>query len=83
MKINKEIEQAKKLLKNNGYYVENLWHINDVKDSPFSNEKYFNCSDDKAYNILNDAIEQDGIYESINDSIRLIVQWEKNNHYNN
>ena len=37
-----EIENAKLLLKNNGYYVDNLWHINDVKDSPFSNEKYFN-----------------------------------------
>ena len=71
-----EIEQAKQVLKNNGYYIENLWHINDVKDSPNSNEDYFNCSDEKAYNILGDAIEQEGIYESINNSIRLIVNWE-------
>jgi len=75
----REIKNAKLLLKSKGYYVDHLWHINDVKDSPYSNEKYFNCSDDKAYNILNDALEQEGIYESINDSIRLIVQWEKNN----
>ena len=76
MKTNKEVEQAKQVLKNNGYYIENLWHINVVKDSPNSNEDYFNCSDEKAYNILGDAIEQDGIYESINNSIRLIVNWE-------
>jgi hypothetical protein len=76
MKTNKEVEQAKQVLKNNGYYIENLWHINEVKDSPNSNEDYFNCSDEKAYNILGDAIEQDGIYESINNSIRLIVNWE-------
>ena len=76
MKVNKEVEQAKQILKNNGYYIENLWHINNVKDNPNSNEDYFNCSDKKAYSILCDAIEQDGIYESINDSIRLLVRWE-------
>jgi hypothetical protein len=74
---NKEIDQAKQTLKNNGFYIDNLWHINDVKNSPYSDESYFDCSDDEAYNILSDAIEQDGIYENINDSIRLIVQWEK------
>ena len=73
----KEIEQAKQILKKNGYYVDNLWQINDVKDSPYSNEEYFDCSDSTAYNILRDAIEQDEIYESINNSIRLIVEWEK------
>ena len=73
----KEVVQAKQTLKNNGFYIDNLWHINDVKNSPYSNESYFDCSDDIAYNILSDAIEQDGIYENINDSIRLIVQWEK------
>ena len=70
------VEQAKQVLKNNGYYIGNLWHINDVKDSPNSNENYFNCSDEMAYKILTDAIEQEGIYQSINDSIRLIVSWE-------
>ena len=76
MEANKEVEKAKQVLKNNVNYIENLWHINDVKDSPNSNEDYFNCSDEKAYSILGDAIEQDGIYESINNSIRLVVSWE-------
>tara|TARA_R100000951_G_scaffold74770_1_gene63031 strand:- start:545 stop:793 length:249 start_codon:yes stop_codon:yes gene_type:complete len=80
MKVNNEIEQAKQVLKNNGYYIDNLWHINDVKDNPNSNEDYFICSDKKAYNILRDAIEQDGIYESINNSITLIVNWETKQH---
>lgn len=77
MKVNKEIEQAKQVLKNNGYYIDNLWHINDVKDNPNSNVI---CSDKKAYNILRDAIEQDGIYESINNSITLILNWETKQH---
>ena len=27
------IEQAKEVLKENGYYVDNLWHIDDVKNT--------------------------------------------------
>tara|TARA_R110000796_G_C14394194_1_gene416785 strand:- start:57 stop:284 length:228 start_codon:yes stop_codon:yes gene_type:complete len=68
-----EIQAAKKLLKNNGYYIDNLWHILDVKNNSFE------CSNDLAYQILSDAIEQDGIYESINYSINLMVNWEKKN----
>jgi len=68
-----EIEAAKRLLKNNGYYIDNLWHILDVKNESFQ------CSNSLAYEILTDAIEQDGIYESINESINLIVNWEKKN----
>ena len=66
-----EIQKAKQLLKNNGFYVNNLWHILDVQNDTFK------CSDDLAYKILTDAIEQDGIFESIEDSIKLLVNWEK------
>jgi len=69
MSDKKEVQLAKEVLKNNGYYVENLWCIQDVQNQHI-------CSDKKAYQILEDAIEQDDIYERINDSINLIVEWE-------
>jgi len=69
MKDTKEVQLAKEVLKNNGYYVENLWCIQDVQNQHI-------CSDERAYEILSDAIEQDGIYEAIHDSINLILQWE-------
>ena len=76
MNINKEIEQAKQLLKNNGFYVENLWHIDDVKYGANSEEKYFECTNNKAYNILNEAIEQDYIHNNINENIEMIIHRE-------
>tara|TARA_B110000285_G_scaffold192834_1_gene221466 strand:- start:539 stop:802 length:264 start_codon:yes stop_codon:yes gene_type:complete len=77
MNINKEIEQAKQLLKNNGFYVENLWHIDDVKYGANSEEKYFECTNNKAYNILNEAIEQDYIHNNINENIEMIIYRER------
>jgi len=68
MKDTKEVQLAKEVLKNNGYYVENLWSIQDIQNQHI-------CSDEIAYEILGDAIEQDGIYEAIHDSINLILEW--------
>ena len=75
--MNKEIQQAKQSLKNNGYFIDNLWHIDDVKDGANSEEEYFDCSDNLAYQILSDAIEQDYINESIFFKIRSIISIEK------
>lgn len=44
-----QIEQAKQILKNEGYFIENLWHINDVKIN-------HNVTDEQAYKILNKAL---------------------------
>tara|TARA_R110000796_G_C14328969_1_gene408875 strand:+ start:320 stop:553 length:234 start_codon:yes stop_codon:yes gene_type:complete len=77
MNSSKEIEQAKQLLKNNGFYIENLWHIEDVKHGANSEDKYIECSDKLAYKILSDAIEQDYINESIFFKIRSIIAIEK------
>ena len=72
MNSSKEIEQAKQLLKDNGFYIENLWHVDDVKYGANSEDKYIECSDKLAYKILSDAIEQESINESIFDNIRAI-----------
>ena len=77
MNTNEEIKQAKQLLKNNGFYIENLWHIDDVKYGANSEEKYFECQENLAYQILSDAIEQDYINESIFFKIRSIIAIEK------
>lgn len=53
-----EIEAAKQLLKENGYYTDNLWHVSDVKAR-------FECSDDEAQKVLHDALKNDATMEQI------------------
>ena len=53
-----EIANAKKLLRDEGYFVDNLWHVNDVTS-------YYECSNDIAYNILNDALCNHGTVQYI------------------
>ena len=60
----KEVLAAKAVLKENGFYVENLWHIDDVD--------LFEI--DECFEVLSDAIEQDSIYEQINASIQDSVE---------
>ena len=62
------IEHAKQVLKDNGYYTDNLWHVNDVLN-------YHYCTDNKAQEILNKALTNGWITEQINEQIK--------NEYNN
>jgi hypothetical protein len=50
--------EAKKVLKENGYFVDNLWHIDDVKSK-------FKCDDDVAQEILNQALTNEATMEQI------------------
>jgi len=56
------IESAKQFLKDQGYYVDNLWHIDDVKQN-------YNVSDEEAYDILDKSLESSFIMEDIFDRI--------------
>jgi len=56
------VEEAKKVLEDNGYYVGNLWHIEDVK-------RHGDISDDDAYDILESALTNEWIVEQINVTI--------------
>ena len=59
MKTNEDkIEEAKNLLKENGYYVDNLWKIEDVKSR-------FECDDETAYDILDLALTNEATFEQI------------------
>ena len=51
--------EAKKVLKENGYFVDNLWHVDDVKSK-------FKCDDDDvAQEILNQALTNEATMEQI------------------
>lgn len=52
------IEQAKQVLKEAGYFVDNLWHVSDVKDG-------CNCEDDVAQEILEEALTNEATMEQI------------------
>jgi hypothetical protein len=60
---NEQIELGKDILTACGYYADNLWGVKDVKDK-------FNCTDDKAQDILNDAFSDQWLMEQINCAIR-------------
>lgn len=52
------VEQAKQVLKEAGYYVENLWSIDDIKSQ-------YKCTDEEAYDVLDDAFNNERVIEEI------------------
>ena len=56
-KIN-DIESAKQLLKDNGYFVDNLWQTEDVKMN-------YHCTEEQAQKVLNRVFQYDAIYELV------------------
>lgn len=52
------IEQAKQVLRDNGYYVDNLWSVQDVRDN-------YNCTDDEAQEVLDGALQNNATMEQI------------------
>jgi len=65
-------KEAKEVLKNAGYFVDNLWHVNDVQTR-------FECSDEQAYNILYWSIENDQTIQYINETIQTTINNLKHN----
>jgi hypothetical protein len=53
-----EVEVAKAVLRENGFFVDNLWCVDDVK-------LRYNCDDEQAQGILNDALTNDATMEQI------------------
>lgn len=56
--MNTEIEQAKQVLRDNGYYVDNLWSVEDVQTR-------FKCTDNEAQEVLDQALSSEGTMEQI------------------
>ena len=61
------IEDAKRILEKNGYFVANLWHVEDIKIN-------YKCEDDMAQEILYKALTNDHVMEAIWDSINYFTE---------
>lgn len=66
---NLTIESAKQFLKDNGYFVDNLWTVHDVKEK-------FNCTDEQAQKVLNYSLTNESTMEQINFSINEFARLE-------
>ena len=63
-----ETERAKDILRDAGYYVDNLWHIKDIVGG-------FNCTNDvEAYRILDKVMTSEQTAVDIFEQIGLIVK---------
>ena len=58
----KKIEQAKELLKSQGYYVDSLWSISDIKCK-------FKCTDEEAQYVLDKVFDNDALCNDIWETI--------------
>ena len=64
------VEEAKAVLRENGYFVDNLWHVDDVK-------LRYNCDDDEvAQDILDRALTNDATMEQVWFAIDMVAQDE-------
>ncbi len=61
------IEEAKQVLKDNGYYVDNLWHIDDINQT-------YNCTDEEAIEVLDGALNTSYVVWNIFESIDLFAK---------
>lgn len=66
------LAEAKQFLRNEGYFVDNLWHVSDVQNN-------FECDDETAQNILYWALTSPTTIEYVNDSIDMVARNEQLN----
>jgi len=57
------MEDSRKILKDNGYYVDNLWTTLDITD------RFKDCSDDLAYQILDEVLQSEYIMSIIQETL--------------
>ena len=67
-----KIQQAKAILREAGYFVDNLWHVDDVKS------RYEGCDDATAQEILDNALTNDGTMSQIWFAIDFAIDEIKN-----
>jgi len=65
--MNEEIEKAKALLRKEGYFVDNLWCVDDVTMN-------HNCTDEQAHKVLLKVFENEYVTQEINDYISIIAK---------
>lgn len=60
-------QEAREFLKENGFFTDNLWHIDDV-------QLRFKCDNETAQKILSQALTSGSTIESIHETIEMICQ---------
>lgn len=63
-----KIQEAKALLKEAGYFTDNLWHIDDVRT------QVKHISEDDAQEVLDMAITNDFVMESVHQAITFAIR---------
>jgi hypothetical protein len=58
-----EIAKAKQLLRDNGYFVDNLWQTENVKMN-------YHCTEKQAQKVLGRVLQYDAIYELVWEGIK-------------
>jgi len=61
-----QVAQAKELLRSKGYFVANLWNVNDVKDN-------YECNNEQAQAVLYEALTNEDTMGQIWFKINLIA----------
>jgi len=61
------IDDAKKILESNGYFVANLWHVSDVMES-------YECEEDTAQDILYKSLTNGHVMDAVWDSIEYMAE---------
>lgn len=64
--MSNKIKEAKQVLKDAGYFTDNLWHIDDVTS-------LYQCSNEDAYKVLEMALTNEYTMSQIWDAIELIA----------
>lgn len=64
------VEEAKKVLRDNGYFTDNLWHIDDV-------QLRYKCDEETAQDILNNALTNEWVMEQIHYAIQTQCEEEQ------
>lgn len=64
---NLTIESAKQFLKDNGYFVDNLWSVEDVKSK-------YECTDEQAQTVLGDILHGEWFMSEVNASIDITAE---------
>ena len=65
-----KIEEAKAILKQAGYYVDNLWHVDDVKSR-------FKCDEDDAQEVLDSAFQNEATMAQIWEAIHYAAEFDE------
>ena len=75
------VENARAYLREQGYFVDNLWHVDDVKSTffnPTDLSNNGNIDSDLAMDVLNKTLTNSAVMEAIWESMGIIAEGEFN-----